>query len=303
MNIFLLFIVIASLLLPATSRGETIILYDASAGTLPAAQGWTYAFYPFPPFGDNQAIQTFDDDGEYVRLDTCADTDDMAGFFSDSPASQPLEALPESMDPSQGYMLSFAVRIEEENHVSDDRAGFSVILTGDDYAKAIELAFWEDEIWVQEGGTSELHTHAEGVAFDTTSAMRSYDLLISDDGYILRADGEAILAGATRDYSSFSGNPLFGFPYTTPRLIFLGDDTSSAEGRFVLRSIDITLPVLANLNNDDAIGLDDAVLLFQILVGMSPGQATLGSKADVDGDGRLGMEEGAFILKKIAENQ
>ena len=57
------------------------------------------------------------------------------------------------------------------------------------------------------------------------------------------------------------------------------------------------------MNNDDAIGLDDAVLLFQILVGMSPGQATLGSKADVDGDGRLGMEEGAFILKKIAENQ
>jgi hypothetical protein len=42
--------------------------------------------------------------------------------------------------------------------------------------RGIELGFWIDEIWAQEGGTSQPFTHAEGATFTTTADLISYRL-------------------------------------------------------------------------------------------------------------------------------
>jgi hypothetical protein len=89
--------------------------------------------------------------------------------------------------------------------------------------QAIELAFWTDEIWAQEGGTDALFTHAEGAAFNTTAALTTYELAVQGDEYALFAGGSQILSGPLRDYTALES--LID-PYETPDLLFLGDNTS-----------------------------------------------------------------------------
>jgi hypothetical protein len=151
-------------------------------------------------------------------LDTTAVPDDQAGYFA---KDQP------SLDRQAGYAVQFKAQIEEENHASPHRAGFSVIVLSSDM-QGIELGFWSDEIWAQEGGTSALFTHAEGVNFDTTAALIEYELQITADTYTLSANGAESLSGALRDYTAFEG---ILDPYETPNLLFLGDNTSRGQAR------------------------------------------------------------------------
>ena len=150
----------------------------------------------------------------------------MRGYFS-KPTAQLV------FDRVIGYTVSFTVQVELEDHAGsdknkdgiEDRAGFSLIVLSSD-KRGIELGFWKDRIWAQEGGTgSTLFTQAEGAAFDTQSARRPYALAVQGDTYTLSSNGTPILSGNLRDYSAFNGFPD---PYETPNLIFLGDDTSSA---------------------------------------------------------------------------
>jgi hypothetical protein len=202
----------------AAETMETVVLYDGSLGTLPGAQGFAYVAYPSGP------TQTISNGG--TILDTTAANSYYAGYFTQS-------ALMPTLDHTAGYTVTFTARVLAETHASNDRAGFSIIVLGDDdggteTVQGIELAFWEGEIWAQEDDP--LFTHGEGVAFATTTTT-SYELAILDSAYTLYGDGTAILAGPIRDYTAFSGFPD---PYETPNFLFLGDDTSSARARLKL---------------------------------------------------------------------
>lgn len=97
----------------------------------------------------------------------------------------------------------------------------------------LELAFWEDEIWAQ-GDTPSLFVHDEGVAFDTTAAIVTYDLSILGSSYQVFAHGVPVLSGALRDYSAHS-NPV----YSATNFIFFGDDTSSALGETEISYVEV----------------------------------------------------------------
>lgn len=219
---------------------EPVLLYDAALGTTPDAQGF---FYLTSPFSGAQATQQYSD-GATV-LDTTPVRAELAGYFGRS------EVVP-TLERAAGFRLSFEVQLISEAHDGsdrdgdgrEDRAGFSVLVLSDD-GLGIELAFWEGEIWAQEGGDSEppagtLFTHAEGAAFDTTAAPTRYALEVLGSRYALLVDGLTLLEGPLRDYSAFSG-PVD--PYETPNLVFLGDDTSSAQALVRLGDVSVESPI------------------------------------------------------------
>jgi hypothetical protein len=207
--------VLACLLTSASAQ----TLYDAAWNTLPAQQGWGYAAFP------GQATQALD--AGAVRLDTWSASVEQAGYGRTSP-------IP--LDRRAGFTILFTARVSQESHGSPDRAGFSVIVLGQD-RRGIELGFWTNAVFAQ--ADLPLFTHAEDVAFDTAGDDVDYALTIIQDRYQLRADGQPILAGPLRDYTAFSG---FIDPYETPDFVFLGDDTTSARAVVSIRRIVLVPP-------------------------------------------------------------
>jgi hypothetical protein len=218
------------------STSSSIILYDAALGGTPETQGKL----AFRGSRAGAATQLFADGA--TTFDTMANQADAAGYFADP------RSLPE-LDRQRGYALRFTVQVLEEYHADSDkdgdgmgdRAGFSVIALSSD-TRGIEIGFWLDQVWAQEQGAAEppagtLFTHAEGAAFDTTSALVDYTLAVHGDYYELSAGGALILRGLLRDYTSFEG-PVN--PYRTPNFIFLGDDTGSARAVIRLASVALT---------------------------------------------------------------
>jgi hypothetical protein len=53
-----------------------------------------------------------------------------------------------------------------------------------------------------------------------------------------------------------------------------------------------------DINGDEAVNLADAVLCLIALVGLSGSDVSI--KADVDGDGKIGLPEAIFVLRSIA---
>lgn len=228
-------------LAPLVATAQQTILYDGAIGDgtqTPDQQGLAYLTIPIPPESATQQAAN-----GITTLDTTGDRFDHAGYFG----------LPDSMptlDRTTGYTLSFTLRIIEETHADsdsnedskDDRAGFSVILISDDL-EGIELGFWKYEIWAQHDGMP-LFTHNEGVTFPTTDTVR-YDLAVQEATYTLMADSTAILTGSLRNYSAFPGIPGVPpgvlNPYTTPNLLFLGDNTTAASARFALSWVAIAI--------------------------------------------------------------
>lgn len=224
----------------ASAPMSTTVLYDGATGALPGDESQEFVYITDPLF-NSSATQSAA--GGATTLDTTAVTAEKAGYFawrSNNPT------VPE-LDRAQGFRLDFTVEIISENHAGSDRngdgvgdrAGFSVILLADDNL-GIEIAFWEDEIWAQEGGAERppdgsLFTHAEGAAYNTGSGLVPYQLTINGNSYTLAANGVTILSGPLRDYT-----PEGTFPYTQPNFIFLGDNTSAADARVRLSYVTIT---------------------------------------------------------------
>ena len=206
------------LLIGQPARAVVTSLYDGSLNTLPGAQGWVYLTNPFIGAAATQSVS-----GGVTTLNTNAVESDQAGYFGSLPVLVP------AINRTDGFTVSFDLRIVSESHSSNNRAGFSVIALSQD-VKGIELGFWTDEIWAQSGPD---FLHAEGTAINTTTSLTQYDLTVLGDNYYLFAGGSQILTGALRDYSSF------GLPYTTPNFLFFGDDTSSASAEAELASIAI----------------------------------------------------------------
>ena len=214
----------------AVAGTVTTILYDGSLGGTPDTQAMLYLTQPSPPFPPSQATQIFSNN--LTILDTTATNNDYAGYFGD-------ESVP-VLSRTLGFTLSFAVQIDSESHANDDRAGFSVILLSSD-VEGIELGFWEDEVWAQDDDSespADMFTHDEGAAWDTTSGLINYELAIISDSYKLWGNGTVVLTGSLRNYSNFTG--LID-PYEIPNLVFLGDDTTSAQAHIQLAYVAVTV--------------------------------------------------------------
>ena len=207
-------------------------LYTNALGTQPNSQGdlsFTNLNLVTPT---TVATETTDSSG--TTLDTTADQNIYSGYsnyFGPSTVSPDFPTL----DNTVGYEISFTMQLLEESRTNQSRAGFSIIAISQDTTKAIELGFQKTSattgnIFAQGGPT---FVAAENVSFNTTE-FTNYTLGIQGDAYTLSADGIPILTGALRDYTSFVGAID---PYETPNFIFLGDDTTSAQGSFSLSQI------------------------------------------------------------------
>lgn len=213
------FVATTILLLGVESRSPAQVLYDAALGTLPAAQSWSYVAIP------GTAVQSLT--GGAVRLDTSVLTGEQAGY---------LRAAPVSLDRTRGFTLAFSTQLHAETHNTTNRAGFSVIVLGQD-KKGIELGFWTNRVFAQ--SDSPLFIHAEEASFNTAAGLVDYALTIGPTNYTLRAQGTNILTGRVRDYTAFVGT--FD-PYETPNFLFFGDDTTSASAAVSLRKIMLIPP-------------------------------------------------------------
>ena len=212
----------------ATSQlnGKTLVLYDAASGAIPATPLMNFTAFPFDaavPMYENQA----------TVLDTIASGNETyAGWVS---TAESLSEFP-LLDGTAGFQVNFSIQVENESHANNQRSGFNLIILGGD-ARGIELAFWTNEIWVQNDNvTGGLFTHGEGIIFDTTN-FTNYQITVSADTYTLSANGTPILNGPLRDYSSFEGFPD---PYQTPNFLFIGDNTTSAQARIRLGHVSVT---------------------------------------------------------------
>lgn len=221
----------------APTPAAATVLYDGGLGTKPAAQGWFYQA--------GGASETFS--GGATTVDTTSTKAIMSGYFASQGGFAGSTAPVPALDRAAGYTLTFAAQVEAEDHSGSDknsdgigdRAGFSVIALSSDKL-GIELGFWADQIWAQEGGSgSSLFTHAEGAAFSTTSLI-TYELTLYGDSYRLSSGGATLLTGKARDYTAFVGALD---PYETPNFLFFGDDTSSASARFRIARIEVATGV------------------------------------------------------------
>lgn len=203
---------------------ESTVLYDGHLGGTLGDQG-----FDFLAFGI-QADHTFNNG--ITTLDTMPTRSDQAGYFIGKSIT---------LDRSTGYDVLFTMQIKDELHDNHHRAGFSIIILSDDLL-GLELGFWSNEIWAQEGGIDNLFTHAEGAAYNTTADLITYRLSISEDVYTLMANDTQILSGPLRDYTAFSETID---PYETPNLLFIGDNTTRAQTRVDIAYVAIETDLLA----------------------------------------------------------
>ena len=204
-------------------------LYDGELNSDPLALGWlTYAdnvptqdFYTFG--GGQTQLNT-------LNLGPSATGAIQAGFSNYAPAGTLVNPSFPTLDRSAGFVVSFVVKVNSEVHDSTDRAGFSVTVLGSD-AKGIELGFWDDRVFAQNGGSAPtLFTQGESGLLNTTGDYLSYTLAINATGYELSQFGIPVVSGAIRDYSAFVPPLPVPDPYELPNYIFLGDNTTSARG-------------------------------------------------------------------------
>lgn len=193
------------------------VLYDGSLGTAVDAQGWTYAAL-------GTASATVEAGGTTFNT-TAGGNSTQAGYAR---ADQTLDA-------ATGFTLRFDVQVLGELHSSTDRAGFSLVVVGKDPTKSLELGLWTDEVWAQ--NDSPLFTHGEGASVNTTDAVHQYELAVAGGAYTLSIDGTVQLSGSMRDYTAFS---VFFDVYETPNFLFLGDDTTSAQGSVLISRVELT---------------------------------------------------------------
>jgi hypothetical protein len=221
---------LAALALPVVG-GQSQVLFDGSLAVPPAEQGWDYAALP----GTAEWTTT---DGS-TWLDTTALRNEQAGIA---------RLAPVALDRAFGFAIEFVVRVAEEEHSSEDRAGFSVIVL-DQEARGIELGFWEDRVFAQ--ADEPLFTRAEEASLDWSAGALRFSLVFQQTGYTLHRDGVLLLAGLLRDYSAFTG---FFDVYETPNFLFFGDDTTSAAAKAELRRIALIGPVQLSLERSASEG-------------------------------------------------
>lgn len=246
----------------------SLVLFDSQLqpGSTPDSFSWSESSQDTKPYlsfyGTGGATQTPVTPGTgepYIELITNQDSSNpnpaLAGYSNYWPyANRLVNPTFINLSRTDGFSLSFRIRLKEESHSSDrngdgldDRAGFSVTVISSDRL-GIELGFWVNEIWAQRDGTDgPLFTHSPSErAFINSSEWVNYQLKIEADQYRVSAESpdqesKIILAGKLKDYSAFNhqqaGLPYD--PYEQPNFIFLGDNTRSASIALELQAISI----------------------------------------------------------------
>lgn len=209
--------VLAALVWAVPASGQ--VLFDGQLGTLPTAQGWSYAALP----GLAQQKQT----GTAVRLITTAANVENAGYAR--VATPPL-------DLDAGFCVALRFQLAAETHARAERAGFSLIVLGHD-KRGLELGFWTNLVFAQ--ADQPLLTHAEDASYDFAAGPTDVVLAFRGTNYTLFANGASLLSGPVRDYTAFAGFPDV---YETPDFLFLGDDTTSAAADVTIESVALVLP-------------------------------------------------------------
>lgn len=220
---------------PDAAPAVETVLYDGAAGDgtrTPDEQGFDYRATSLPftfPLNPPEAAEQ-SATGGITTLNTSGAAGDYAGYIARSARIPDLSV-------AGSYTLTLTLQIVSENHASNNRAGFSLILLNND-AKGIELGFWENEIWSQRYDSEDADFFRDpGTLFDTTT-LTTYHLAVQGDAYRLSDGDEEILRGNLRDYSGFTGTLD---PYETPNFLFLGDNTSSAGATIRLSSVALTV--------------------------------------------------------------
>lgn len=233
----------------------SIVLYNGSpvAGktSLPATQDWlSYGAFPSATQASAPGYTTLTSLGAGI-----------AGYSNYQPTYDRFKnANFPTLDCTNSYRLSFRLQLNSESHSRNDRAGLSLTVLSSD-KRGIELGFWSNLIWGQQGGTgSSLFTqNPRQRATYATTAMANYDLLVAGDSYYLTANNQLILVGNLQDYTAYSdaqakarGLPFN--PYNTANFLFLGDNTSSAAASVNLASLILTTPLLGTSQADTLSG-------------------------------------------------
>lgn len=209
----------------------TTLLYDSSQNNTPSNQNFSYqALNPQPPF-TTQATQIYS--APVTVLNSANQLNDYAGYTVNQPAMPALNR-------ATGFQLRFNMRLISENHAgNDNRAGFNIILLSQDLY-GVEMAFWENEIWIQEGNGANLFTRAEGILHNTTTALKTYELSIISNTYLLATNNTPLLSGSLRQYTDWVPPVMvLPDPYEQANQLFLGDDTSSAGATVWLGDVTI----------------------------------------------------------------
>ncbi len=228
------------LMILASNSNADVVLYDASMGTTPGSQGW---------IGIITGSSTESNSSGLLEFDTSTDKADSSGYFSESPFNGGSQhpGMP-VLDAAAGFTIRFDLQVISESHNVrddngdglDDRAGFSLIAISENL-QGLELAFFENRVWVYADaseGMNSRFTQAEGVDFDTTVGLTTYDLVVDANGYELFANSVSILFGGLRNYNP-SGVNAFINPYDNPSLLFFGDDTSVASSHVRIGSVQV----------------------------------------------------------------
>lgn len=200
---------------------QAATLFDAAAG-LPGAQGWTTLTISSGGAAGNASLA-----GGLYTLDSTVPGVDTFGQWRLSPVT---------LDPAGGWQADLRLRIVDETHTSNDRAGFSMLFVGSPATGSIEIAFREDRIfaYAYQGGS---FVQGVGAAVDTTDQLHDYQLLVSNQQFSFARDGTLLFSGNLQDYTPQ------GLPYNVGGFLFFGDNTSSGSGIAELARIDLVNPV------------------------------------------------------------
>jgi len=233
MNRGIVFVAVASLLSAVATPAMALDLYDGSLNTTPNAQGWlAYGSADFQNYGSTSGGQT--------QLNTSSASSLQAGFSNHTIFGTIVNGTFPTLDRTNGFALSFRVKLASETHDSLHRAGFSVIAIGSD-KKGIELGFWGDQIFAQDDAPS-IFTKDESAPFNTIADYVDYDLLVGASTYELKANGASLLSGSVRDYAAFVPPFPAPDPYETANYLFLGDNTTSEHADTSIARVSVAVP-------------------------------------------------------------
>ena len=204
--------------LSLNASAEQVSLYDASQGNVPGQQGNLI-------LGKNGISRALVARG--VDLDSTAVDGGRGGYT---------KTVSVDLERDMGINLDFALQVQSESHLGNaDRAGFSTIPLANDLF-GIELGFGK----ARSLRKRRVSRAPRMFSFDTTNALTDYSLQIIGTQYSLLANGQAILGGLLRDYSSSGGI----FIYQQPNVLLIGDDTQSAQAHVTLGDVTLTTSVV-----------------------------------------------------------
>ena len=220
----------------------TTTLYDGSSGVTPDL----YTSNPYLNFtslvGGTQSAS-----GGVTTVDTSGSRSFYAGYsnYNNALTGFVNSSFP-ILDNSAGYTLSLTIATNSQTNSSNDRAGFSILVLGND-KKGIEIGFRNPNTITSIPDIFALNddsTFTEGEQNPnlggSLNTLNTYELTVASNTYTLKNGSNPLLSGALRDYRPNAVPGTLKQVYDTANFLFLGDDTTSAGGSVNIQAITLT---------------------------------------------------------------